>query len=68
MANKTANNGQSVFGQEADLTVTFKQGNNRYIWGLSGFLPGGLFSSNLFFGPERNQPAYWSYLMAIVNF
>lgn len=68
MANQTASNGQAIFGQEADLTVTYKQGNNRYIWGLSGFLPGGLFSSDLFFGPNRNQPAYWSYLMAIVNF
>jgi hypothetical protein len=68
MANQTASNNQSVFGQEADLTVTYKQGNNRYIWGLSGFLPGGLFSSDLFFGTNRNQPAYWSYLMAIVNF
>lgn len=68
MANQTARNGQSVFGQEADLTVTYTQGNNRYIWGLSGFLPGGLFSSDLFFGQARNQPAYWSYLMAIVNF
>lgn len=68
MANQTAANGQNIFGQEADLTVTYKQGNNRYIWGLSGYLPGGLFSSDLFFGPSRNQPALWTYLQAIVNF
>lgn len=68
MANQTAANSQNSFGQEADLTVTYKQGNNKYIWGLSGFLPGGLFSSDLFFGPSRNQPAFWSYLQAIVNF
>lgn len=68
-ANQTASNGQSLFGHEADLTVTFKQGpQNKYIWGLSAYLPGGLFSSELFFGPERSQPAFWSYLQAIVNF
>ncbi|PKL77524.1 MAG: hypothetical protein CVV27_05215 [Candidatus Melainabacteria bacterium HGW-Melainabacteria-1] len=67
-ANQAAANGHSLFGFEADLTLTYKQGNNRYIWGLSGFVPGGLFSSDLFFGPGRNQPAFWSYLQAIVNF
>lgn len=68
MSNQTAANNQNIFGQEADLTVTYKQGNNKYIWGLSGFLPGGLFTSDLFWGSSRSQPAYWSYLQAIVNF
>ncbi|MGV3525965.1 MAG: alginate export family protein [Candidatus Sericytochromatia bacterium] len=67
-ANQSASNGQSIFGQEADFTVTYKQGNNKYIWGLSGFLPGGLFTSDLFFGSSRSQPAVWSYLQAIINF
>lgn len=68
MANQTASNGFNLFGQELDLTLTYKHGNNKYIWGLSGFLPGNLFSSDLFFGSQRNQPAFWSYLQAIVNF
>lgn len=67
-ANQTARNGQSVFGQEADLTVTVKQDKNRYIWGLSAYLPGELFSSPDFFGASRSGLSFWSYLQAIIHF
>lgn len=67
-SNQMADNGQSIFGQEADLTLTYKQEKNRYIWGLSAYLPGGLFTSADFFGSNRSGIAFWSYLQAIVNF
>ena len=41
-ANQILGNGQNVFGQEADLTLTYKQDKNRYIWGRSAYLPGPL--------------------------
>jgi hypothetical protein len=67
-ANQTSANGQNVFGQEADLTLTYKQEKNRYIWGLSAYLPGGLFRSADFFGPARTGLSFWSYLQAIIHF
>lgn len=67
-ANQISANGQNVFGQEADLTLTYKQDKNRYIWGLSAYLPGGLFSSADFFGPARTGVSFWSYIQAIVYF
>lgn len=67
-ANQAAASGQSIYGHEADLTVTYKQDKNRYIWGLSAYLPGGLFSSADFFGSNRKDLAFWSYLQAIINF
>lgn len=69
MSNQPSVNNESIYGQEADLVLTYKLFQNTNIsYGLSGFLPGNLMKSDKFFGSKRTDLSYWSYVMFIVNF
>jgi hypothetical protein len=68
-SNQVSNNGLSTFGQEADLTINYNYSKQGILtFGLSGFLPGDLFKSDMFWGKNRTEPSYWAYLMTIYNF
>jgi hypothetical protein len=69
MSDKKGTNDYSVFGQEFDLTVKYLFTKGVALsWGGSIFLPGDLMKTYFKVGSvERNDPAFWSYLMASVN-
>jgi len=56
---------ENIFGQEVDLTINYKFIKGTTItWGGSLFLPGNLMKFNF---SERDDTAFWSYLMITAN-
>ncbi|MCK9425322.1 MAG: alginate export family protein [Ignavibacteriaceae bacterium] len=68
-SNKHAVSGENIFGQEIDVTVKYNFVKGTTItWGGSAFLPGNLMKSifKTAIG-ERNDTAFWSYVMITAN-